>query len=72
MGTKASIHVIEVSVKRMPANADLFLDLMSHSPPSLMGRQENVILIHQNSIFAVFQQPLGFTRIQLNSNGFIF
>lgn len=32
MGTKASIHVIEVSVKRMPANADLFLDLMSHSP----------------------------------------
>lgn len=32
MGTKASIHVIEVSVKRMPVNADLFLDLMSHSP----------------------------------------
>ena len=34
MGTKASIHVIEVSLKRMPANADLFLDLMSHSPNS--------------------------------------
>ena len=32
MGTKPSIHVIEVSVKRMPANADLFIDLMSHSP----------------------------------------
>ena len=32
MGTKASIHVVEVSVKRMPASADLFLDLMSHSP----------------------------------------
>ena len=33
MGTKASIYVIEVSVKRMPANGDLFLDLqMSHSP----------------------------------------
>ena len=32
MGTKPSIRVIEVSVKRMPANADLFIDLMSHSP----------------------------------------
>lgn len=31
MGTKPSIHVIEVSVKRMPADADIFLDLMSHS-----------------------------------------
>lgn len=30
MGTKASIHVTEVSVNRMPANADIFLDLRCH------------------------------------------
>ena len=33
MGTIPSVHIIEVSVlKRTTANADIFLDMMSHSP----------------------------------------